>query len=297
VRRLVEDDGVFLLLNFGGPASVEIAPYAMEKKVPYLFPHTALVSSDAQRYVFTSFPRYEGESLVMLRYLAETRGLRRVAVVHDPNVYGQYFVDRARELGPELGFAFVGHVPIESRQPASALEQARALRELSPDAVVMALYPAQAKKVMEAKAQLDWSSVRMVSSGPLTDEQYLEVEGGASDGTLGFCHYPDPAHDEAPGIDEYRRRMEARHPGHPFNRYSLYGYVFGKLVVEGLRRAGPDLDRERFVEAMESIHDWDSGGVLPKVSFSARDHHAQDAGFICELEGGRFRPLTDWLAP
>lgn len=297
VKRLVEDDGVFLLLNFGGPASIEIAPYAMEKKVPYLFPHTALVSSDGKRYVFTSFPRYEGESLVMLRYLAETRGLERIAVVHDPNVYGQYFVDRARELAPELGFTFAGEVPLVGRRPESALDEVRALRALEPDAVVMALYPAQAKKVMEAKAELGWTAVRMVSSGPLTDEQYLDVEGGASDGTLGFCHYHDPAHDESPGTEAYRRLMEEHHPGHPLNRYSLYGYVFGKLVVEGLTRAGAELGRESFVDAMESIRGWESGGVLPEVSFSPSDHHAQDAGFICELEGGRFRALTGWIAP
>jgi hypothetical protein len=86
-------------------------------------------------------------------------------------------------------------------------------------------------------------------------------------------------------------------PGHELNRYSLYGYVFGKLVVEGLERAGPELTRDGFLDAMESIRDWDSGGILPPASFSATDHHAQEAGFICELDGGRFKLLTDWLAP
>ena len=44
-RRLVEDDGVFLLFNFGGPAAVEIGAYAMSNDVPYLFPHTAHVET------------------------------------------------------------------------------------------------------------------------------------------------------------------------------------------------------------------------------------------------------------
>ena len=51
-KRLVEEDGVFLLFNFGGPASVSIGSYAMEKRVPYLFPHTALLTLDGARYVF-----------------------------------------------------------------------------------------------------------------------------------------------------------------------------------------------------------------------------------------------------
>ena len=43
-QRLVEQDGVFLLFNFGGPAAVRIGEYAMERDVPYLFPHTALLT-------------------------------------------------------------------------------------------------------------------------------------------------------------------------------------------------------------------------------------------------------------
>jgi branched-chain amino acid transport system substrate-binding protein len=296
IKRLVEEDDVFLLFNFGGPGSVPIGAYAMENDVPYLFPHTALLTVDGDRHVFTSYPRYEGESRVMLRYLSRERGVERVAVIHAPNVYGDYFVGRARELADELGYSFIGHEPLP-RNPDDATAQMNALRELKPDVVIMALYPAGAKKVVEAKASLGWSDVRLVSSGPLSDEQYLNVEGGHAEGTLGFCHYPDPNESDAPGIVEYRQLMAKYFPGHALNRYSLYGYVFGKLVVEGLEGAGEELTRDAFIDAMDSIRDWDSGGILPPVTFSATDHHAQKAGFICELENGRFKLLTDWLAP
>jgi ABC-type branched-subunit amino acid transport system substrate-binding protein len=295
VRRLNEDDGVFLLFNFGGPAAVPIGTYAMENDLPYLFPHTALLTVDGDRHVFTSFPRYAGESRVMLRYLAETVGAKRIAIVHADNIYGDYFAGRARELAEETGYTFVGGSAL-ARYPDDALTEMQALREKQPDVLIMALYPAGAKKVVEAKATLDWD-IRLVSSGPLTDEQYLNIDGGHAEGTLGFCHYPDPNESDAPGIVEYRRLMEKYFPGYPLNRYSLYGYVFGSLVVEGLQRAGADLTRDRFLDAMDSIRDWDSGGILPPVSFSPDDHHAQDAGFICELKDGRFQPLSDWLTP
>jgi ABC-type branched-subunit amino acid transport system substrate-binding protein len=294
-KRLVQED-VFLLFNFGGPASVAIGSYAMEKKVPYLFPHTALLTLDGARYIFTSFPRFDFESRIMLRYLSQTRGLQRIAVIHDPNPYGSYFRDRARELASELGYTFVGSETIGTAQPEDALAETKRLQALGPDAVVMALYPAQARKVMEARASLGWA-VRMVSSGPLTDEQYLDLGEGRSDGTLGFCHYPDPETAQGRGLDEYRKAMKKYFPDQRLNRYSLYGYVFGKLVVEGITRAGKDPTRERFIDAMESIRDWDSGGILPRVSFSKENHHAQRAGFVCELEGGRFLPRTDWIEP
>jgi len=293
-RLLVEEDDVFLLFNFGGPASVKIGKYAMENDVPYLFPHTALLTVDGDRHVYT-YPRYEGESRVMLTYLSAERGIKKIAVVHAPNIYGDYFAGRAEALADELGYAFVGAEALPTRATSARDEMAR-LQALDPDVVIMALYPEGARKAVEAKAALDWN-VQLVSSGPLTDEQYFNVPGGQAEGTLGFCHYPDPNISDGPGVVTYRKLMTEHFPGHPMNRYSLYGYVFGSLVVEGLERAGSALTRDAFLDAMESIRSWDSGGILPPVSFSVTDHHAQDAGFICELEDGRFKPLSDWLVP
>jgi branched-chain amino acid transport system substrate-binding protein len=294
-KTLVEEDNVFLLFNFGGPASVKIGEYAMENDVPYLFPHTALLIVDGDRHVFTSYPRYEGESQAMLSYLSAERGAERVAVIHAPNIYGEYFAGRAESLAKELNYTFVGAQPLPGN-PESAINELDRLQGLQPDAVIMALYPAGARKVIEAKAALNWN-VQLVSSGPLTDEQYLNVDGGQAEGTLGFCHYPDPNESDAPGVVAYRKLMAEYFPGHELNRYSLYGYVFGSLFIDGLERAGSKLTEDAFLDAMESISDWDSGGILPPVSFSTTDHHAQDAGFICELKNARFRPIGDWLTP
>ena len=294
-RRLAEEDGVFLLFNFGGPASVQIGEYASQADVPYLFPHTALLTVDGDRHIFTSYPRYDGESRAMLRYLVKERNKSRIAVIHAPNIYGEYFLGRAEEFADSFGYRFAGGESLPGH-PDSAVRQLSSLRANDPDAVIMALYPAGAKKVVEAKAELGWE-IDLVSSGPLTDEQYLNIDGGHAEGTVGFCHYPDPNVSNEPGVREYRRLMAEYFPGHPLNRYSLYGYVFGLLVVEGLELAGPALTEDGFLDAMESVSDWDSGGIMPPVSFSPTDHHAQTAGFICELRNGRFEALSGWIEP
>jgi branched-chain amino acid transport system substrate-binding protein len=223
--------------------------------------------------------------------------MKRIAILYDPNAYGRYFRDRLRDLAQANGYAVTGEEPVNQTLPADLTAEMRRLRDQRPDAIVMALYPPQAKRVMEAKAKLDWKDVRMVSTGPLTDEEYLNVPGGFADGTLGLCYYPDPNHSDVPGVLAYRRLMARYFPGEKLNRYSLYGYAFGQMVMEGLRRAGPNPTRESFIDAMETIKDWDSGGILPPVSFSKTDHHAQRAGFVCELRDGRFAPLSGWIRP
>ena len=295
-KRLIEQDGAFALVNWGGPQSIALLAWAREQRVPYLFPHTALISSEGQRYLFTSFPRFEGEAAVMFPYLTRERKLTRLGIVHDVNPYGQLFLERLRALASSGGYTVVGNVPVDSRDPGDLTVGLKRLVDAGAQAVVMALYPAQGKKVVEAKGALGWTGT-LVSAGPLTDEQLLTVPGGHADGTLGFCYYPDPDVSNEPGVARYRAAMTKYHPGKPRNRYSLYGYTFGRLIVEGLRRAGRDLTRERLVDALESMRAWDAGGVMPPVSFSPTDHHAQPAGFVCELKAGRFVPLSGWIEP
>ena len=40
----------------------------------------------------------------------------------------------------------------------------------------------------------------------------------------------------------------------------LEAYINAKVLVEGLRRAGKDLTRPRFIQAMESLQHFDVGG-------------------------------------
>jgi branched-chain amino acid transport system substrate-binding protein len=294
--RLIDVDGVLALVNWGGPQSMTLRTLAAERRVPYLFPHTALVSSEGQRYLFTSFPRFEGEAAVMFPFVARERKLTRVGIVHDINAYGQLFLRELQTRAAAGGYTVVGALPIDAREPGDIQAGMKRLVDAGATAIVMALYPAQARRVVEAKGALGWAGT-LVSTGPLTDEQFLKVPGDHANGALGFCYYPDPDESTEPGVAAYRAAMARFHPGRPRNRYSLYGYVYGKLIVEGLTRAGRDLTRERLVEALESLREWDAGGIMPPVSFSRTDHHAQPAGFVCALENGRFRALSGWITP
>lgn len=294
--RLIEQDGVFALVNWGGPQSIALLDYTAKRGVPYLFPHTALVSSERQRYLFTSFPRFEGEAAVMFPYVARERKLTRLGIVHDVNAYGQLFLRELNARAATAGYTVVGALPIDAREPGDIQAGVKRLADAGATAIVMALYPAQARRVVEAKGALGWKGM-LVSTGPLTDEQYLNVPGHYADGALGFCYYPDPDSSAEPGVAAYRAALAKYHGDRPRNRYSLYGYVYGRLIVEGLRRAGTNLTRDGLVTALESIRGWDAGGVMPPVSFSATDHHAQPAGFVCELDGGRFKALSGWIEP
>lgn len=295
-KRLTEEDRVFCLFSFGGmPQAMKLVPYVMEKKKLFLFPHQGSDTLAGKRYIFTSFPFYKSESDIMLKYLVQTRGLKRIGIIYADNAYGYMFRDKLRENAPKLGCEIAGEQPVKEYDPADVLKEMQALKNSKAQAVLMPLYVRQALKALEAKGKLDWKDLIPVSTGPLTDEKHFHVVGEFAEGMIGLCLYPDPTHSQEQGVVEYRKLMKKYYLENIINRYSLYGYVYGKLIAEGLVRAGRNLTTESYVDAMESIKNWENGGIIPPVTFSNTDHHAQDAGYIGELRGGKFRPITDWI--
>ncbi len=66
-------------------------------------------------------------------------------------------------------------------------------------------------------------------------------------------------------------------------------------MVEGLKRACRDLTREKFVDAMESIHHMDVGlGPGMDASYSPKDHLGFHKVFLGRIENGGVVAVTNW---
>ena len=79
------------------------------------------------------------------------------------------------------------------------------------------------------------------------------------------------------------------------------GILFAEPFVEGLKRCGRDLTRERLVKEMEGIRNF--RGIGPKISYKPLDlndpYGSRQGGketFLVEcLEGGKIKKLSDWM--
>jgi branched-chain amino acid transport system substrate-binding protein len=68
----------------------------------------------------------------------------------------------------------------------------------------------------------------------------------------------------------------------------LEGYAAAKVLVEGLRRAGPKPTREKIQTALESIRKLDLGGL--DVTFGPDDHTGLDFADLSIISSdGKFR--------
>jgi ABC-type branched-subunit amino acid transport system substrate-binding protein len=80
-----------------------------------------------------------------------------------------------------------------------------------------------------------------------------------------------------------------------FNFRSLEGFVNAKVIVEGLRRAGPSPTRMGFRQALESLRNFDLGIGAP-LTFGPERHQGLDSVYFTRVENGRWVPVVDWAA-
>ncbi len=118
-----------------------------------------------------------------------------------------------------------------------------------------------------------------------------------------------PSYDDVslPGVAEYRALVERHNRPVPeelrdpkyvpelFSFRSLEGFINAKVIVEGLRRAGPNPTRASFRQALESLRNFDLGIAAP-LTFGPERHQGLDNVYFTRVDNGRWVPVNDWAA-
>ena len=77
---------------------------------------------------------------------------------------------------------------------------------------------------------------------------------------------PYPFSTSMPVVRQYQELLKKYAPAEVVNYTSFEEFVGAKVLVEALRRAGPNRTRAKVVKALESMNSFDTGGST--VSFS-----------------------------
>ncbi|WP_209428633.1 ABC transporter substrate-binding protein, partial [Klebsiella pneumoniae] len=93
--------------------------------------------------------------------------------------------------------------------------------------------------------------------------------GKAGGGVIISQVMPYPYSGASPVVRDYQKLLKSDGIT-DFDYGSIEGYVAARVFVEGLKRAGRDLTREKFVGALETMGNYDVGGF--NVNFSPSNH-------------------------
>lgn len=273
-KKLIEEDRVFALFGYvGTPTSQAVMPLVNQARIPFFAPFTGAQSlRDPQsRYVFHVRAGYEEETAAIVRQI-RTTGLKRIVVVFNDDAYGRAGlsgVEHAiKALPADSGVQLVAQESV-IRNTVEIGDAMQTAMKAKPDAVVLIsayrTVGAFVKEALRRGYSGQFYNVSFVGTQALAKEV-----GPQGSGVIISQVMPHPGNATLPVVREYLRLLQAAGKQNDFDYASIEGFIAAKSFVEGLRRAGKDLTRERLVTALETMRNVDLGGYI--VQFSPESH-------------------------
>ena len=116
---------------------------------------------------------------------------------------------------------------------------------------------------------------------------------GAAPGTVVYASLGNPLDTADPTVNRYREAFMKRHPDIRWGAFPSAGFIFAEPLVEALRRAGPDLTREKLVEALESLKSFKGSG--PEITFGPDIRQGADSVLLMRsVSASEAEKLLDW---
>jgi serine/threonine protein kinase/ABC-type branched-subunit amino acid transport system substrate-binding protein len=287
--------------NVGTPTAEAALPLALEHKRVFFGAFTGagvLRRDPPDRYVFNYRASYAEETASIVQYLLTVRGVKpdEIAVFAQQDGYGEAGFSGVAKALRKAGFDAQRIVRVGYARNSMDLDAAingLLAHKGQIKAVVMVPTYRQAaafvQRVRDQGLNPIFTSVSFVDSDALA-EALRELGPKYASGVIVTQVVPFFG-SGATSVLEYRedlaRFFPAEHPGF----VSLEGYIVARVLCTGLEKAGPDLNAETLVQALEAIHGLDFG-IGTRISFGPSEHQASHKVWAVTLDGlGQFQNL------
>lgn len=318
--RLIEDDKVFLLFDYvGTPTVTRVLPLLRQFRSENVFLFFPFTGAEPHRqppysdYVFNLRASYFNETEGLVSHFVEI-GRTDIAVFYQADAYGRSGWEGVRNALERLGLTLGGEASYRrgAGYHQSFEEQVEILRGSNPQAIIsVCSYEACAGLIRDAR-EAGWevpiANLSFVASEAMAAllSEGSEAEAQRNTSNL-ISSQVVPSYEDLtlPAVREYRELMEGYGDTMPavagrtdyqplrYSFVSLEGYLNARLLVEILRRLGPEPEKSRIRNSVEVMRNIDLG-IGRNVSFGPYRHQASDAVYYTTLENGVFVPLTDW---
>jgi ABC-type branched-subunit amino acid transport system substrate-binding protein len=272
VRRLLDEEHVFALYSLTGTANVlGVLPMLAKENppVPMFAPFTGAdaIRNPVVENVFHVRASYADEIEKLVQHLTII-GVKRIGVLWMNNGMGKdgmAGIDKAMQKRAMRPHSMVSIQPDGS----DADKAAAALLETQPEVIIMITAGAPTVSFIKSYNKIR-KGMRFYTLSVMGTQSTLRALGPDGVGVVVTSVVPFPWSNSNPLAKEYQVAM--RKAG--YDNLSFLGfesYINAKVLVEGLKRAGKDLTRPKFVSALESMKTLNLGGGF-ELGFSKESH-------------------------
>lgn len=291
-RKLIEKDKVIALIGSSvSPCSLAIKEVVQNYGIPWMCPAAANAITEGDvKWVFRTAPKDAVAVETLLRYLSENTDLRRIAILHDSNAFGQSGADEIKKRSAEFNLEVVAVEKYETNAP-DLTSQLTKLKQANPDClIVWGTNPGPAIALKGMK-QIGFNVPYFGSHG-IANMKFIELAGKDADGVIfpaGKILVAEQLEEGDPVkkvMLEFIKKYEEKFKEKPVT-FAAHAYDALKILVDALKRAGT-AEPEKLRDTIEQTKDYI--GLDGTMSYSSQDHDGigVDDMVVVKIENGKW---------
>ncbi len=295
------NEGAVIFMGWGTGDTEALRLRVSEDEVPFSSASLSHRLGDPAEapYNFLLATTYSDQFRIALDWIANKHGEGTpiVALMHNASPFGlsparQGGTEFAEALGIDLTLYEMPRGAVDFTAEFSRIRQSGAeyvvFQNTSGPAAV-ALQNARSLGLDATFFCLNWCS----------NAQLVQIAGQAAEGVMGTMPYA-PLSVDVPGTRVIREYLEGKGESTEgkTNAYTQGWWTFAAFA-EGMRRvlsSGQELTGANIKAALETLADYDMGGVTVPVTLTPTDHRGSKGLRIFRVEGGAWVPITDFVA-
>jgi branched-chain amino acid transport system substrate-binding protein len=302
MKQLYEKDQVFGIIGNVGTATAAVAvPYALERRMLFFggFTGANVIRHDPpDRYVFNYRASYAEETDAAVRYFVKMRRIppRQIAVFAQHDAGGDAGFAGVAKSFRSLGFSDSGILRLNYERNTvdvdDAVNQLKAQKVPIKAVVMISAYRPAARfieKTRDLFPGMLYSNISFVGATALADELMLLGPRYAS-GAIVTQVVPSVS-GYSSIVLEYKTAIAKYFPGEAPDYVSLEGYVSANILIQALKRCGPQLDTEKLIDVLENTRQLDLG-LGAQLGFGRAEHQASHKIWGTALdESGKYQAI------
>lgn len=221
----------------------------------------------------------------------------KMAIIYPDNGWGIMNRDASRAYAGKRGIEIVDEGIIAHKE-LDATTTLLTVKKRDPDFIMASVgtQPVSCVVMRDAKKiGIDTKKVQFYvpiqGIGPLT----LEICGATVEDMIGGASYSSWDEKDLPGIKLIRQVVGE---GKAVDPWFIHGWTCAMVLTEGIRGIGSKkATSENLKEALESVKNFDTGGITPPISFTPEDHLGAKGIklFKANIAKNYFEPIGDWV--
>jgi branched-chain amino acid transport system substrate-binding protein len=303
-KKLVTRDEVMALIGWGTPPTTILINPAMEEEVPMLcISGGTPLFNPPKKYILAMITPYRLQAAAVVSYIVETLGDKqpKIGLFYNNDDFGREGKAGVEMAAEHYGIEILSEAPHITGSPVDKAAVTK-FKSAGVDYVLVSSHSGDVSSLLlEVKNQgLDADIYGVLA--PASDRKIVQQAKEAAKRYYSVDAQGRWSDTKSPGIArmiELSRKYGSSDVLEAKSYYYILGWYPALLIVEALERAGKDLTVDKFLEALNTFKDWDTGGVVPPITVNAKRRVVALGGIICktDLEKEDLLPVSGWIEP